>query len=87
MRFDDQRSVPFPRINCVPDLLEDECRGLEAQILRLSSDVPRGGKLSIALRDLSSILSGHVENVVCTMDVVQCCKENYRMGVGTLTLD
>ncbi|KAI1796094.1 hypothetical protein LXA43DRAFT_988311 [Ganoderma leucocontextum] len=68
------------------DSLEDVCQELETQVLRLSSDVPHSSKLSTILRDLSNILSGHAENVACTIDVVQRCKENYRMGVGTLTL-
>lgn len=38
------------------------------------------------LTNLSDIVHGHEESVGGAKRVVQCCKENYRMDIGTLTL-
>ncbi|TBU33036.1 hypothetical protein BD311DRAFT_653203 [Dichomitus squalens] len=68
--------------------LEDECRELEVLVHSLLTTTTsfRGDTLPTVLRDISVIIAGHAENAACARDVVQCSKENYRMGIGTLTL-
>ncbi|TBU41469.1 hypothetical protein BD309DRAFT_898092 [Dichomitus squalens] len=68
--------------------LEDECRELEVLVHSLLTTTTsfRSDKLPTVLRDISDIIAGHAENAACARDVVQCSKENYRMGIGTLTL-
>ncbi|TBU63229.1 hypothetical protein BD310DRAFT_917025, partial [Dichomitus squalens] len=85
---DDGRSVHFSDINVAVESLEDECRELEVLVHSLLTTTTsfRSDKLPTVLRDISDIIAGHAENAACARDVVQCSKENYRMGIGTLTL-
>ncbi|KAI0774563.1 hypothetical protein C8Q74DRAFT_1200959 [Fomes fomentarius] len=70
------------------DSLEDDCERFEVQLSSLSSAVSSSvGRMPSLLSKLSALLGGYVENVACARSVVECCKENYRMGVGTLTLN
>ncbi|EIW61587.1 uncharacterized protein TRAVEDRAFT_69909 [Trametes versicolor FP-101664 SS1] len=69
------------------DALEAECQNVRAQVNSLTDAAqPSERRLPQLLRNLSDILEGHEENVGSAKEVVQCCKENYRMGIGTLTL-
>lgn len=73
--------------NLTTDGLEDECQDLEAEVLSLHGTVSdQSGRLSSVLENLLNILRGHVQNVGSAQSVVRCCKESYRMGIGTLTL-
>ncbi|RPD80809.1 hypothetical protein L226DRAFT_529266 [Lentinus tigrinus ALCF2SS1-7] len=67
--------------------LEDECQNLEVEVLSLCSMVSsQDGRLSGVLHNLLDIVRGHAENVANAQKLVRCCKENYRVGIGTLTL-
>ncbi|KAL1939982.1 hypothetical protein VTO73DRAFT_9317 [Trametes versicolor] len=69
------------------DALEAECQNLRAQVNSLTDTAQTSDKrLPQLLRNLYDILERHEENVGRAKEVVQCCKENYRMGIGTLTL-
>ena len=84
---DDGRSVHFSEINVAVESLEDECRELEVLLHSLSTATSsRSGRLPPILRDILELVAGHAENAACARDLVQCSKENYRMGIGTLTL-
>ncbi|KAI0355301.1 hypothetical protein OH77DRAFT_1403237 [Trametes cingulata] len=66
--------------------LEAECGKLHVEVQTLLRLHTGHSRLSQVLANLSDIIRGHEENVACAKSVVQCCKENYRMGIETLTL-
>ncbi|TFK94275.1 hypothetical protein K466DRAFT_477004 [Polyporus arcularius HHB13444] len=67
--------------------LEDECQELEADVLSLCGTLSSTeGRLPGVLDSLLDILRGHTENLTSAQSLVRCCKESYRMGIGTLTL-
>ncbi|OJT07109.1 hypothetical protein TRAPUB_2043 [Trametes pubescens] len=69
------------------DALEEECQNLRAQVDSLADAAQSSERrLPLLLNNLSDILQGHEVCVGSAKRVVQCCKENYRMGIGTLTL-
>ncbi|KAI0751089.1 hypothetical protein C8Q80DRAFT_1155476, partial [Daedaleopsis nitida] len=69
------------------DSLEDECQGLEAQVGCLSTTISANeGRLPPLLSDISTLLVGYLESVASAKGVVELCKENYCIGIETLTL-
>ncbi|KAI0375954.1 hypothetical protein BV20DRAFT_1032323 [Pilatotrama ljubarskyi] len=66
--------------------LESECRKLGGRVHSLLHLQGAESRLHLVLTNLSDIMQGHEESVAYAKGVVQCCKENYRMGLGTLTL-
>ncbi|RPD66863.1 hypothetical protein L227DRAFT_648032 [Lentinus tigrinus ALCF2SS1-6] len=95
-RYEGERMLDFydelsdHKYNAVLDQLgglEDECQNLEVEVLSLCSMVSsQDGRLSGVLHNLLDIVRGHAENVANAQKLVRCCKENYRVGIGTLTL-
>ncbi|KAI0722362.1 hypothetical protein C8T65DRAFT_564729 [Cerioporus squamosus] len=68
--------------------LETECQQLEAEVLSLCGAVPGPpSRLAHVFNTLLDIVRGHIENLSCAQSLVGCCKESYRMGVKTLTLN
>ncbi|KAI9000726.1 hypothetical protein BD414DRAFT_11118 [Trametes punicea] len=71
----------------IADALDVECEELTVWVQSLLPHTsPEDRRLSPLLGNLLRILRGYAENVACAKDVVQCCKENYRMAIETLTL-
>ncbi|KAH9899553.1 hypothetical protein C8Q73DRAFT_743465 [Cubamyces lactineus] len=69
------------------DELGSECRELGAWVHSLPTTATHSKRrLPSLLHNLTDILQGHLENVICARSVVQCCKENYHIGMETLTL-
>ncbi|KAI0776155.1 hypothetical protein BD413DRAFT_526869 [Trametes elegans] len=86
--LDDNTHVTlYTQLSDTLGVLEAECGQLRQRMHTIISILPLGGKqLPRLLRYLLEIVRGYEENVVSAKEVVQCCRENYRMGVGTLTL-
>lgn len=69
------------------DSLDDECQTLKIQVNALSKAVASNrGRLPPLLGSISTILQGLEDSIVCAKGLVDCCKENYRMSIETLTL-
>ncbi|KAI0722661.1 hypothetical protein C8Q76DRAFT_719653, partial [Earliella scabrosa] len=67
--------------------VEGQCESLKVQLSSLSQCVITGeGRLSSVLSNIFALLQGHSETAAFAKSVVQRCKENYRIGVETLTL-
>ncbi|OSD04538.1 hypothetical protein PYCCODRAFT_1476093 [Trametes coccinea BRFM310] len=77
----------YTRLLDTLDALETECQELSTTVQRLSSMVASAdARLPMLFGNLGSILRGYEENVACAKSLAQSCRENYRMGIGTLTL-
>ncbi|KAI0331320.1 hypothetical protein GY45DRAFT_1249095 [Cubamyces sp. BRFM 1775] len=77
----------YTDVICTLDALEAECRELSTRVHSLPiTAISDERRLPSLLGNLADILQGHLENVLCAKSVVQCCKENYHIGMETLTL-
>ncbi|KAI9064836.1 hypothetical protein FKP32DRAFT_1625011 [Trametes sanguinea] len=77
----------YTRLLDTLDALESECQKLSSQVQHLSSTTTSAdARLPVLFDHLDSILRGYAENVACAKSLAQCCRENYRMGIETLTL-
>ncbi|KAI0832733.1 hypothetical protein BC628DRAFT_1528969 [Trametes gibbosa] len=70
------------------DILETDCQKTrtQAQLLLNHTQEPEG-KLLHLLENISDILQGQLQNAMSAKSMVHCCKENHRIGIGTLTLE
>ena len=69
------------------DSLENEGQRLETQVYQLNEGAsPTSGRVRQLLRDISGVLEGYEAGVICARSIVECCVDNYRIGVKTLTL-
>ncbi|KAH9855044.1 hypothetical protein C2E23DRAFT_725656 [Lenzites betulinus] len=70
------------------DSLEADCQDMltEAQSLLHRTQAP-DRTLPHLLQNISDVMQGYSQNVASAKSMVQCCKENHRMGIGTLTLE
>lgn len=76
-----------PYADAAAESVEGQCESLKVQLSSLYECVITGeGRLSSVLSNMSALLQGHSETAAFAKSVVQRCKENYRIGIETLTL-
>ncbi|KAI0638488.1 hypothetical protein C8Q77DRAFT_1048857 [Trametes polyzona] len=69
------------------DLLEMECQDVQEGMQSLERASTRDERrLTQVLGNIADIVRGYAESVRGARRVVESCRENYRMGIGTLTL-
>ena len=74
-------------VHSVVDVLEVKCQELSTRVHALNpTAISDEKRLPSLLDNLADILQGHLHNVECARSVAQCCKENYHLGMETLTL-